>query len=58
MNEKEMSVGCPEGCIYKQFAYLPKLVAYPNISGINKLSEMPTVALESFLNTNVYTSIG
>jgi len=30
----------PEGSIYEQFAYLPKLVVYTNSSDMNPLSEI------------------
>jgi hypothetical protein len=32
--------GHPEGGICEQFAYLPNLVAYPNTSDMNELSEI------------------
>ena len=31
----------PEGCICEQFAYLPKLVVYPNSSDMNELYDIP-----------------
>ena len=40
MTKEIRNNGRPEGGIYEQFGYLPKLVVYLNSSDIDKLSEI------------------
>ena len=40
MSKETRNNGHSEGCVCELFTYLPKLVAYPHISDINKLTTM------------------
>ncbi|BAI80370.1 hypothetical protein DEFDS_0896 [Deferribacter desulfuricans SSM1] len=45
-----------EGCICEQFAYLPKLVVYPNSSDMNELSAIAALTLQYINEIEYYTN--